>query len=147
MWTRANLNSAISRLGKNSRKSGKCWIYTGAKSRDGYGKFTIGSTHIRAHRAAYIVHKGPIPKGKSILHSCDRPLCINPDHLEAGTAKKNTKDMWDRKRNKKSHLYTQKLKTTCVNGHRLVGDNVYHWRGHRSCKTCHRDRMREYARR
>lgn len=72
----------------------KCWIWCGSKTRDGYGVLGIGRGHqVRAHRASFAAYKGPIPSGAQVCHSCDVPLCINPDHLFLGTAKDNAVDM------------------------------------------------------
>jgi hypothetical protein len=73
-----------------------CWIYQGAISKNGYGwigdeapsRKTIG-----AHRAAYKAWVGPIPEGYVVLHSCDNPPCINPEHLRTGTQKENMHEM------------------------------------------------------
>jgi len=51
-----------------------------------------------AHRVSYKVFVGKIPKGLYILHQCDEPRCINPDHLHAGTQKQNMKEMRERNR-------------------------------------------------
>lgn len=48
---------------------------------------------IDAHRASWLVHRGPIPKGMQVLHRCDVKTCVNPDHLWIGTQKDNIADM------------------------------------------------------
>ena len=49
--------------------------------------------HTKAHRISWLIHNGKIPEGKSVLHTCDVPLCVNPAHLYLGTEKENG---WDR---------------------------------------------------
>ena len=75
-----------------------CWIWTGATHERGYGVIGRGSReqgNERAHRLAYRLYKGDIPSGKIILHKCGNPTCVNPYHLEAGTAKENSQDTKD----------------------------------------------------
>lgn len=69
-----------------------CILWSGAKSGDGYGTVTINNRQLSAHRAAWEQKHGPIPSGLWVLHKCDKPLCVNPDHLFLGTAKENTQD-------------------------------------------------------
>lgn len=69
-----------------------CWEWVGSTSR-GYGTININSVPVYAHRISYELVNGPIPKGLYILHKCDNPSCINPDHLRTGTHLENIKDM------------------------------------------------------
>ena len=68
-----------------------CWLWTGASSH-GYGSLRFRGHGCRAHRVAWELHRGAVPNGVSVLHKCDTPLCVNPDHLFLGTQADNIKD-------------------------------------------------------
>lgn len=75
-------------------KTDSCWLWTGTRINKGYGHFNAGKEKkILAHRFSYIMHKAPIPEGMFILHSCDNPPCVNPEHLRVGTKIENSNDM------------------------------------------------------
>jgi len=69
-----------------------CWEWQAGLGRGKYGKFMAGRETLRAHRVAYELYKGPIPDGLMVRHMCFNPKCVNPKHLEVGTAKDNAQD-------------------------------------------------------
>lgn len=77
-------------------EDGECWLYLVNCSEYDRGSVYSFTETIIVSRLAYKLAKGPIPKGKHILHSCDVPACINPDHLRAGTCSENMKDIGQR---------------------------------------------------
>ena len=81
------------------RKDNGCWIWCGAKVRGGYGGFSSsGRTIARAHRVAWYLTYGPICEKMFVLHRCDNPSCVNPEHLFLGTTDDNMKDMIAKRR-------------------------------------------------
>lgn len=70
-----------------------CWIFQGTKNDAGYGRIMVGGKKRYAHRVSYETFNGPIDTGLYVCHSCDRPSCVNPDHLWTGTGKDNARDM------------------------------------------------------
>jgi hypothetical protein len=73
----------------------ECWVNPNQKG-GRYSWFQVGgkgSPGILGHRYAYEITKGPIPPGMLVMHSCDNPRCVNPNHLSLGTPKDNTQDM------------------------------------------------------
>jgi hypothetical protein len=71
-----------------------CWEWKGKRNSGGYGFMSLpGKATALMHRAAYRLFVGEIPKGMGVLHRCDNPPCINPDHLWVGTDLDNHSDM------------------------------------------------------
>ena len=73
-------------------KTKTCWLWTAATNGK-YGKIGQNKKNMfYAHRFSFIIHNGPIPDRLCVLHKCDNPLCVNPDHLFLGTAQDNVDD-------------------------------------------------------
>ena len=71
----------------------ECWLWTGCKNKQGYGSIRVQRKTQLAHRIAYLLFVGVVPSDKDVLHKCDIPGCVCPDHLFLGTAQDNSRDM------------------------------------------------------
>lgn len=69
-----------------------CWWWVGVANKAGYGRIKRGGKQLYAHRVSHELHIGPIPEGMMVLHRCDNPCCVNPDHLFLGTHQDNMDD-------------------------------------------------------
>ncbi len=109
-----------------------CWIWMAGSLR-GYGQISVGGRHGSmkgAHRIAYELLKGPIPKGLELDHLCRVTFCINPAHLEPVTHQVNAQ-------RGEAGKY-EKVRTHCPQGHPYNQENTQLHRGwHRLCKACH----------
>jgi len=92
--------SAADRLRRKTvvSESSSCWEWQAARTRSGYGIFSVRGKLTYVHRFSYELHIGPIPVGYHVCHRCDNPSCCNPDHLFLGTDRENLSDMRDKGR-------------------------------------------------
>ena len=77
---------------QQARQEGDCLIWTKAMQSPGYGVLRVGHRNLLAHRASWLLTNGDIQPGLCVLHRCDNPACIDPDHLFLGTRTDNSID-------------------------------------------------------
>lgn len=110
---------------------GPCWTINKVPFKNRYQYVSINKKRQLAHRAAYQLVHGEIPKGLELDHLCRNTECLNPSHLEAVTHRVNSL----RAPNFIGNYH--KTKTHCRNGHEYSGDNLFiNVNGGRECKIC-----------
>ena len=105
-------------------------MWGGALSGFGYGNMRINNKNKDTHRIAWEIAYGKIPEGVYVLHTCNIPPCVLPDHLYLGTA---TDNMQDRLAAGNNPNYN---KTHCPRGHVYSKENIYSYAGRRHCRIC-----------
>jgi len=80
------------------QKTEGCWLWAGARKGKGYGHIWVGGHMQGAHKVSWKMVHGEIPEGLFVLHSCDNPDCVNPEHLFIGTSQDNSSDMVTKQR-------------------------------------------------
>jgi hypothetical protein len=111
--------------------SNGCWVWSSALATNGYAPMGFKGRDIWAHRAAYELWVGPIPKGLELDHLCRNRACINPSHLQPVTRHEN----W---RRGESPPARNARKTHCSRGHEYTPQNTYRDRrtNYRRCREC-----------
>lgn len=87
------IKTAEERFWNSINKTKECWLWIGARAKNGYGRLYIHpDKQVSAHVFSYILHKGKIDSGLCVCHTCDVKSCVNPDHLWLGTSSDNIAD-------------------------------------------------------
>ena len=129
----------IERLKSKCSTDGRgCWIFQGPRSWKGYGQTSYRGRKWSAHRLSYFLHKGEIPVGKMVCHTCDVRSCCNPDHLWIGSNDENQLDAWNKGRKRMQSA------THCERGHEYTPETTrrYGKAARRTCLICQRARNR-----
>lgn len=128
-------------LVKLTEQPNGCWQWTGAISDTGYGSFSFGGRVGGAHRAAYQMFRGPIPRGLVLDHLCRNRGCVNPSHLEPVTQRENVIV--------RGFAPASIVVRTnrCKRGHEFTPENTYRRpdSGHRMCRACCAMRVKRRA--
>lgn len=130
---------------KKSDDPDGCWEWQTHLSNKGYGFFSYHGKNVGAHRRSYEMAYGEIKDGLHVLHTCDNPPCIRPDHLKLGTMADNVKDMIKKGR---SPLFIKNKNvdgqiTHCIRGHEFTPKNTYMNGKSKKCKACWKARQLE----
>lgn len=81
-----------------------CWLWMGAKLPSGYGQFLYEGRPHNPSRIAWLIYRGEFPGQQDVLHKCDTPSCVNPDHLFLGDQSANMVDMIHKGRSRTTKL-------------------------------------------
>lgn len=121
----------------------KCWEWLGAVQSAGYGATSKGL----AHRIAYELRVGPIPKGLTIDHLCKNKLCCNPKHMEAVTLAENLRRAVETRNHHRGGNLVYAARTHCKWGHEFTDENTRMNGNVRVCKACAKRRSTEFKNR
>lgn len=87
-----------------------CWEWLGYRQPNGYGMISQSHTsQVYAHRVAWVIKYGPIPEDMCVLHRCDNPSCVRPDHLFLGTRAENHQDMVKKGRMRRGDAHPSRI--------------------------------------
>lgn len=100
---RIDLVTSEERFWTYVEKTETCWVWTGDRRLNGYGRANLHGRSYAAHRVAWGIANGPIPEGMPMLHKCDNPPCVRPSHLFLGTHKDNSVDKYAKGRSNTTH--------------------------------------------
>lgn len=106
-WSRVDKNGSMH---PTEPDLGQCWEWQGCTNGRSYGQYRLGKKCWGTHRYAWTITFGEIPDGLGVLHNCDNPSCVNPEHLFLGTQLDNMKDRDNKSRQPRGErLGTSKL--------------------------------------
>lgn len=91
--------SVTERFWPKVNKTEYCWEWTGSRSPNGYGRLNVNNKPMYAHRISWELHNTQPVGDLSVLHTCDNPCCVNPEHLWLGNHSDNGLDAYKKGRN------------------------------------------------
>lgn len=87
-----------------------CWENISHVTKNSYVQLYRNKKWQYIHRYIYELYNKPIPEGMVVMHTCDNPKCINPNHLKLGTQQDNMNDMKIKGRSTKGKKLTDEHK-------------------------------------
>jgi len=117
-------------------KTENCWIWLAHRNNKGYGVINISGVKL-AHRISWEIYVGNIPKGMVVMHKCDNPICVRPEHLGLGTQIDNLKDMYRKGRAALKERRTQSKLTMKIASKIRVAYKSGHFTQRRLAKVFH----------
>lgn len=140
----------LERLEAKTVRWEQCWIYKGTVDPSGHCRLKFnGKTYTVSRLSAYLHWNFDLNSPMQILHSvlCIHANCWNPAHLREGTPKDNAQDSIMTGTFRNVAADANREKTHCPRGHEYSEENTYVTsKGQRYCKTCNREKAREYYR-
>lgn len=106
------MGNLLERFLKKVNKTDGCWLWTGCVA-GRYGLIRDNHKGLRAHRVSHQLFKGPTPSDLEVMHTCDNPVCVNPEHLVLGTHTDNMRDMF--KKNRRKNKLTSEQREAIAN--------------------------------
>lgn len=98
-WRQAQLDRAWRHIDWSGVLADSCYVWTGARDRDGYGRFWLSGGSRQAHRAIYaLANDVTLNPAAQVRHTCDNPSCVRISHLRLGTHTDNMRDRSERGR-------------------------------------------------
>jgi hypothetical protein len=97
--------TVLHRFFSKVKKTHSCWEWKSSINNKGYGQFHLDGKTVLASRLSWKIHYGEFPEGFFVLHKCDNPRCVRPDHLFLGNALENTLDAISKNRLKNPPLH------------------------------------------
>ena len=122
---------------KVNRVDASCWDWLASRTPKGYGHLSVNGRLVSAHRAVWILCRGPIPEGFEIDHICRNRGCVRPEHLQVVPPGFNVRQGVE------EHVRRKRAQTHCIHGHPLDSENTYVTKDkRRKCRTCVKLMMR-----
>lgn len=116
LWKQRKTKDLEERFWEKVIKKGdnECWLWTGVINSENYkcGRIKFNGKNELTHRISWILHYGNIPEEMNVLHKCDNPQCVNPNHLFLGSHEDNMNDMVNKDRCNKAYENNGNAKLT-----------------------------------